>query len=132
MTRLAGYSASAWSRSPLRYAAQRRRQGVLQIGGQLQIVRVQNGRVVKGPLDDINGVEDGGFARGLPRSHGGLFAAGKLERTLLIGQIHRAVQQAVNSVWPSSRHDEVEFRAANGPGGGWRAKLRSFPAACRD
>ena len=58
---------------------------------ELQIVRVNHGRIIKAPLQQIVGDEAGGAHRGLAQFGDGLFAVGERERGLVVAEFHPAV-----------------------------------------
>ena len=92
------------------------------VGAQARFVHVQHARIIEAPLNDVDGVNDGGFSRGFAGLHDALFARLQVDSAASVIQCHQTVEQRQHSA-PVISHREVEFGAANGAGGQRRAEL---------
>ena len=72
---------------------QRIREEIARGVGEFQFGGVDHGRVIQAPLNNVDGVEDGGFLRGAAGFHGALFAALEDEIALRVVQRHFAFEQ---------------------------------------
>ena len=79
---------------------------------QAQLIGIEYGGIIKTPLDDIDGLENGGFSRSLTRIHNALFAALKHEVAFGVIQGHFAFKQCHPGRAIFGR-SQIEFGSAN-------------------
>ncbi len=108
---------------PAAVGRQRGGQRLSGLGAQFQFIRVQDGRVIQRPLNDIDSVDERELLRRLILFHHRPFAGPDLDRAVGIAQFHLAVQQRQFRP-PIGVNSQVELRSSNGSRGRGRLELR--------